>query len=264
MASILPHRAVSTNWPNASQSHWVYPERSREEEELLRADGDLPPDRKAYRDSLTRQLYRFPSTLRIPRSLALIGTVNVDDTTQVFSPKFLDRAFVMRFKPAQLPTRLDEMGTQSTGDARTQEPNSELWPLSLDQATRLHNTVNLPEAFALTWADFLSWQKEFLTPMGIHFGYRFASGFRRYMVLGYNLGLKDARMLADDYFQAKIAPRIRFGLDERALGTGGKTKYQYLDEWLKHKTLKDYKRFADLLRMMCDRAQGTEMVELWD
>ena len=78
----------------------------REEEELVRMNGDLAPEHKAYRDTLTRQLHRFPPSLTIPRSLVLLGTVNVDDTTHAFSPKFLDRTFVLRFGPAQLPIKL--------------------------------------------------------------------------------------------------------------------------------------------------------------
>jgi hypothetical protein len=47
------------------------------------SDGDLPP-----------------RELRLPPSLAFIGTVNVDETTHAFSPKVLDRAFTIEFVEA--------------------------------------------------------------------------------------------------------------------------------------------------------------------
>ncbi len=42
--------------------------------------------------------YRVPSALTIPRNLFIIGTVNIDETTYMFSPKVLDRANVIEFR----------------------------------------------------------------------------------------------------------------------------------------------------------------------
>ena len=39
-----------------------------------------------------------PSSLKLPRNLYIIGTINVDETTYMFSPKVLDRANVIEFK----------------------------------------------------------------------------------------------------------------------------------------------------------------------
>jgi hypothetical protein len=49
------------------------------------AEGDLPP-----------------RELRLPPSLYIVGTVNADETTHAFSPKVLDRAFVLDFGDADL------------------------------------------------------------------------------------------------------------------------------------------------------------------
>lgn len=49
------------------------------------AEGDLPP-----------------RELRLPPSLYFVGTVNADETTHAFSPKVLDRAFVLDFGDADL------------------------------------------------------------------------------------------------------------------------------------------------------------------
>jgi hypothetical protein len=43
-----------------------------------------------------------PTALALPPSLYLIGTVNADETTHAFSPKVLDRAFVLDFGDADL------------------------------------------------------------------------------------------------------------------------------------------------------------------
>jgi hypothetical protein len=39
-----------------------------------------------------------PALLPLPRNLWVVGTVNIDETTYMFSPKVLDRAFVFEFR----------------------------------------------------------------------------------------------------------------------------------------------------------------------
>lgn len=41
---------------------------------------------------------RIPSRLELPKNLFIVGTVNVDETTYMFSPKVLDRANVIEFR----------------------------------------------------------------------------------------------------------------------------------------------------------------------
>ncbi len=43
----------------------------------------------------------YPGVLRYPENLFVVGTVNIDETTYMFSPKVLDRANVIEFKPEE-------------------------------------------------------------------------------------------------------------------------------------------------------------------
>lgn len=43
---------------------------------------------------------RVPNEIMLPKNLYIIGTINVDETTYMFSPKVLDRAHVIEFKIA--------------------------------------------------------------------------------------------------------------------------------------------------------------------
>jgi len=43
----------------------------------------------------------IPSRISLPKNLFIVGTVNVDETTYMFSPKVLDRASVIEFKVSQ-------------------------------------------------------------------------------------------------------------------------------------------------------------------
>lgn len=57
----------------------------------------------------------IPSELRLPQNLFIIGTVNVDETTYMFSPKVLDRANVIEFRMSE-----DELGSFLTQSAKTE------------------------------------------------------------------------------------------------------------------------------------------------
>lgn len=41
---------------------------------------------------------KIPNEIKLPPNLYIIGTVNIDETTYMFSPKVLDRAFTLEFK----------------------------------------------------------------------------------------------------------------------------------------------------------------------
>lgn len=43
----------------------------------------------------------YPGVVRYPENLFVVGTVNIDETTYMFSPKVLDRANVIEFKPEE-------------------------------------------------------------------------------------------------------------------------------------------------------------------
>ena len=55
--------------------------------------------------------HSVPPTISLPKNLFIIGTINVDETTYMFSPKVLDRANVIEFKilPDEMRYFLNEM-----------------------------------------------------------------------------------------------------------------------------------------------------------
>lgn len=53
-------------------------------------------------DPLLEEEHDIPRRLSIPKNVFVIGTVNVDETTYMFSPKVLDRAFVLEFNDVDL------------------------------------------------------------------------------------------------------------------------------------------------------------------
>jgi len=53
-----------------------------------------------------------PKRIKIPKNVFVVGTVNVDETTYMFSPKVLDRAFVIEFNHVDL----DALSGRASGD----------------------------------------------------------------------------------------------------------------------------------------------------
>jgi 5-methylcytosine-specific restriction protein B len=60
----------------------------------------------------SKSISGVPSSIRLPKNLFVIGTVNIDETTHMFSPKVLDRANTLEFRidPAEMNHFLDNIG----------------------------------------------------------------------------------------------------------------------------------------------------------
>ncbi len=68
--------------------------------------------------------FAVPKRLVLPPNLFLVGTVNVDETTYMFSPKVLDRAFTIEFNEVTL----ERLGIEEDADVGREET-----PITLDK-----------------------------------------------------------------------------------------------------------------------------------
>jgi MoxR-like ATPase len=141
--------------------------------------------------------------LPLPRNLFVVGTVNVDETTYLFSPKVLDRAFTFEFR-----TRADELDPS----LRRPSPTAPADP----DTTRLfahvvaddgwHHEHPHPQRDALV-AD-LQDLHGLLSPSGHDFGHRvFYESLRYAAVLG-AMGLSDRWDVMDRVLLTKLLPKI--------------------------------------------------------
>lgn len=119
-----------------------------------------------------------PSKISLPKNLFIIGTVNVDETTYMFSPKVLDRANVIEFRATAVdiaaflnaPTAVNMklLATKGAvfGEAFVAEATPENVQLQGETAAELK--ARLVEVFAA------------LAPIGSEFGYRTALEITRF------------------------------------------------------------------------------------
>ena len=118
-----------------------------------------------------------PSKIFLPKNLFIIGTVNVDETTYMFSPKVLDRANVIEFRATaddisaflDAPTKVDLSSLANKGatfaPAFVEEANAEA---NLDDTTAGELKASLSEIFNQ------------LVPIGAEFGFRTAYEITRF------------------------------------------------------------------------------------
>lgn len=120
----------------------------------------------------------IPTKIRYPSNLAIIGTVNMDETTHGLSDKVLDRAYTMEF-----------------WDINVNEfPHWEREQLEDGERKRLRTLLSLASTE--------------LSPMRLHFGWRTIDDVLRFVAYGKSNGIAFDEAL-DCVIYAKVLPKIR-------------------------------------------------------
>ena len=155
-----------------------------------------------------------PSSVALPNNLFIIGTVNVDETTYMFSPKVLDRANVIEFRAtaAQMDAFLDDpagidldgLASQGVGFAAAfverAQADADIAALVDTQGTAVAPQLK---------ADLLQ-VFDALVGVGAEFGFRTAKEIARFMVIhkelsGLDWQYKDA---LDAQVVQKLMPKL--------------------------------------------------------
>jgi len=177
-------------------------------DEAQRARGES--DYEDARKSGFEPLRYVPPRMVVPRNVYFSGTVNVDETTYMFSPKVLDRANTIEFNAVDLGRYFAEETTR--GGAA----------LPAGEATRAAFTfdgafVQLPKEAPLRTEPFLAPYRERLRdlnarlqPHMLHFGYRVADEILLYLWNAYSLNDPDFGLdVAFDYqIYQKVLPKF--------------------------------------------------------
>lgn len=181
---------------------------------------DLPPEESsADKYSELRKLY-------LPRNMRVVGTANMDETTHLFSPKVLDRAFSIEFDDPDL--------TNFAGTSETEFKTDKIKALA-EQLIADSNPISVQEAFEesedlfASIAGLLEEVKEILRPAGISFGFRTRNDICLYMHYWQKFELSDllsATAAMDFCLLQKVLPKIH-GTGE-SLGNA----LENLKEWL--------------------------------
>jgi 5-methylcytosine-specific restriction protein B len=117
----------------------------------------------------------IPRAIRVPQNLHFVGTVNVDETTYMFSPKVLDRAFTLELSHVDLrrsgpPAQGDVLAlTDFPGHLRPRDkPGPQHWEALVANHALAEDVLRL---------------HDLLAQEGRHFGYRVANEIAAFVLL---------------------------------------------------------------------------------
>lgn len=158
----------------------------------------------------------IPSDLNIPNNLFVVGTVNVDETTYMFSPKVLDRANTIEFStyPAKKYILGDYEDDTPKGDIEYLEnPLSDLETrnFTVEELKELLQYVKIDDETYLI--DFLAHEiqlfQEVLAKAGFDFGFRVINEILRFMYVAWIYeGKPDLWNNFMRYFDAQIKQKM--------------------------------------------------------
>lgn len=144
----------------------------------------------------------------LPSNLRVVGTANMDETTRLFSPKVLDRAFSIEFGDVDLTTFADVSG----GNLDADTDFSPLADRLLDtEIAFVHEAYPEAEQFFDRAAELMEEIRQELQPAGISFGYRSRNQVVMYLYHWQNDDLSDILDLNaafDLCILQKILPKI--------------------------------------------------------
>ncbi len=172
-------------------------------------------------------LYGEDKTLKLPDNLFIIGTVNVDETTYMFSPKVLDRANTIEFDTLQAWEYMvsDQNSDDFEGDIEyLQSPlvDSDISKLNVQELKEIfdeifYNGDNLWDTLAMELTAF----QETLKGSGFDFGFRVINEILRFMVVAWRYENSPSEWNNwERYFDAQIKQKILPKLhgSEKAIG----------------------------------------------
>ncbi len=150
-------------------------------------------------------------SIKLPDNLYIIGTINVDETTYMFSPKVLDRASVIEFKiSVEEMTSFLKRGSSAKPGKPAIDPST-MAESFLERSRRAKiefGETEIDEFFEETLISFF----EELKSVNAEFGYRSATEIYRYIVVALGDGgtgeIMDRKMILDSAIVQKLLPKL--------------------------------------------------------
>ena len=176
-----------------------------------------------------------PEKIGFPKNLFVIGTVNIDETTYMFSPKVLDRANVIEFRvtAAEMESYLISNTQINLKDLKGEGTNMAANFVELAKDTNLY-TTDIKQLNETLMNFFVELKKT-----GAEFGYRSASEITRFVAVANKLdptwGLIE---ITDAAIMQKLLPKVH----------GSRRKLEPVLKTLGALCLQDDQKFDDYLK----------------
>lgn len=143
-----------------------------------------------------------------PENLFVVGTVNIDETTYMFSPKVLDRANVIEFKP-EMASVLRNL-TDSSADSPVQPADAGMAEgfMALARDIRKNEIPEKLKGYIDTAGKILSGFYPVLEKCGFEFAYRTVNEIKKYIVAAYRTCGNPASFKIDSTMDEQILQKV--------------------------------------------------------
>lgn len=160
---------------------------------------------------IKEELNAIPRTIRLPKNLFIVGTVNIDETTYMFSPKVLDRANTIEFRVdydeiesfLNNPTDVDLEKLNGSGAVMSRSFVRSATQMD-DDGNKIVESYRLdPETQKIITSFFKELQKS-----GAEFGYRTAFEMSKLIFKLKEFGLTEINQQLDIAIMQKMLPKL--------------------------------------------------------
>jgi hypothetical protein len=192
--------------------------------------GDKIPLHKIENDSLI-----IPPSIKLPKNLFIVGTVNIDETTYMFSPKVLDRANTIEFRLTE-----NDLADFIASDIKLDMDLLKAQGANMSDSFMVLALKETDKNLKPTESDLKLFFSE-LKRSGAEFGYRTASEIGRLMHMLNELG-ESGDILLDIAIMQKLLPKLHGSRNKLTkvlpvlggfcLTDNSKIKEDYLDKFL--------------------------------
>lgn len=143
-----------------------------------------------------------PHSVCLPKNLFIIGTINVDETTYMFSPKVLDRANVIEFKVAHndMNSFLDNISEANTNGLKADDSTTGESFVTLASKRGITADNKTKETLMAFFDD--------LKKVNAEFGYRTAKEIYRFINIATNNDDTPVKMTENDIIDAAIMQKL--------------------------------------------------------
>ena len=146
-------------------------------------------------------------TLPYPKNLFVTGTVNIDETTYMFSPKVLDRANVIEFKPEKNSV-LTSLTAETEEASLAAEPGMAEGFLQLAEKIRNASATDYNNIDFTAAEPILSELYDILQKAGFEFAFRTVKEIRQYLIAAYELEEEKENFSLNGHLDIQILQKI--------------------------------------------------------
>lgn len=201
----------------------------------------------------------IPESIDLPENLFVTGTVNIDETTYMFSPKVLDRANVIEFIPAQSDILANFAAETQPIEIEPVNDGSAEGFLALAKTVRETTTLPAGSDICKTILEGIS---NLLDGSGFEFAFRTAKEIRLYINAAYALAQNEGKTLSeedyvnlmDEQLLQKILPKVHGNRSQVG------TLLSNLSKYSEEKNLKESKKKIDRMLKQLETSQFTSFI----